>query len=77
METLTLNDLKPGERAAVIKVTGEGPLKRRLLDMGITPATEIVMRKRAPLGDPLEITIRGYELSVRKSEATLVSVRKL
>lgn len=74
---ITLNDLKPGERAAVTKVNGEGLLRRRLLDMGITPATELVMRKRAPLGDPIEITLRGYELSVRKSEAKLVGVERL
>jgi Fe2+ transport system protein FeoA len=62
----------PGETGRVVRVSGEGVLKRRLFDMGITPGAKITMRKAAPLGDPIELTIRGYELSVRKAEAEAV-----
>ncbi len=72
-----LNQFKPGERGKVAKITGQGAIKRRLFDMGITPATEITVRKVAPLGDPMEITLRGYELSLRKSEAAMVVMRKV
>ena len=65
----TLKDVKVGEKVRVEKLTGEGALKRRIMDMGITKGTEITVRKVAPLGDPMEINVRGYELSVRKSEA--------
>lgn len=61
-----------GETGQVIKVEGEGRVRRRLFDMGITPGAEIYLRKKAPLGDPLEVTIRGYELTLRKDEACLV-----
>ncbi len=61
-----------GETGQVIKVEGEGRVRRRLFDMGITPGAEIFLRKKAPLGDPLEVTIRGYELTLRKDEACLV-----
>ena len=63
-----------GENGVVKSVAGEGKIKRRLFDMGITPGAEIHMRKRAPLGDPIEITIRGYELTLRKSEAVCVTM---
>lgn len=68
----TLDQFKIGETGRVEKVTGEGRLRRRLFDMGITPGATIYLRKKAPLGDPLEVTIRGYELTLRKSEAELV-----
>ena len=71
----TLKEFKPDEAGIVIKVGGSGSLRRRIFDMGITPGTEIVMRKIAPLGDPIEVTVRGYQLSLRKSEAELVSMR--
>lgn len=61
-----------GEKGTVKKVLGEGKIKRRLFDMGITPGADVYMRKRAPLGDPIEITIRGYELTLRKTEAECV-----
>ncbi len=61
-----------GEKGVVKKVLGEGKVKRRLFDMGITPGADVYMRKRAPLGDPIEITIRGYELTLRKTEAECV-----
>lgn len=69
---MTLRDMRPGQRAMVLKVHGEGALRRRLFDMGITPGAEILVRKLAPLGDPLEVTLRGYELSLRKAEAEAV-----
>lgn len=65
----TLRDISVGETVRVIKLQGEGAIKRRIMDMGITRGTEIFVRKRAPLGDPIEVTVRGYELSIRKSEA--------
>ena len=68
----TLDKFNVGETGLIKKVNGEGPLRRRLLDMGVTPGTSIYLRKKAPLGDPIEITIRGYELTLRKSEASLV-----
>ena len=67
-----LDELKIGETGLITKVEGEGRLRRRLLDMGVTPRTSVYLRKKAPLGDPLEITIRGYELTLRKTEARLV-----
>ena len=69
-----LVDFKIGESGLIKKVEGEGRLRRRLLDMGVTPNANVYLRKKAPLGDPLEITIRGYELTLRKSEAELVSL---
>ena len=65
----TLKDVKIGETVTVSKLNGTGPLKRRIMDMGITKGTAIYIRKVAPLGDPIEITVRGYELSIRKADA--------
>ena len=69
-----LCDLRIGDSAIVTSVEGEGRVRRRLFDMGITPGCEIYLRKKAPLGDPLEISLRGYELTLRKDEAKLVKV---
>ena len=71
----TLDQFTVGEHGVVRAVAGEGKIKRRLFDMGITPGAEILLRKKAPLGDPLEVTIRGYELTLRKSEAVCVTMR--
>ena len=71
----TLRDLKPGDTSVVVKLHGEGALKRRIMDMGLTKGTEIHVRKVAPLGDPMELTVRGYELSVRKGDAELIEVQ--
>ncbi len=70
----TLRDVKIGDTVKVVKLHGEGAIKRRIMDMGITKGTEIYVRKVAPLGDPVELTIRGYELSVRKADAEMVEV---
>ena len=70
----TLRDVEIGETVKVTKINGEGPLRRHLMDMGITKGCTIFVRKVAPLGDPVEITLRGYELSLRKSEAEKVQV---
>ena len=70
----TLRDVKIGESATVERLHGEGALKRRIMDMGLTKGTEITVRKIAPLGDPMELTVRGYELSVRKADAALIEV---
>ena len=70
----TLKDVKVGETATVVKLHGEGAVKRRIMDMGITKGTEIYLRKVAPLGDPMELNVRGYELSVRKSDAEMIEV---
>ncbi len=70
----TLKDVKPGQTVSVVKLRGEGALKRRIMDMGITKGTGIYVRKVAPLGDPVEITVRGYELSLRKADAARVEV---
>lgn len=72
----TLRDVKVGEDAVVLRLTGEGPLKRRIMDMGLTKGTPVHVRKVAPLGDPIEITVRGYELSIRKNEAQNVLVEE-
>ena len=71
----TLRDVGVGERATVLKLYGERAVRRRMMDMGITKGTEIYVRKLAPLGDPIEITVRGYELSVRKADAEIVEVK--
>lgn len=76
MKSATLDDIKIGGSAKVIKIDGIGPLKRRLIDMGITPGVTIKIKKVAPLGDPLEINLRGYELSIRRSEAKQIFVEK-
>ena len=70
----TLKDARPGDFVRVVKVGGSGAIKRRILEMGITGGTELFVRKVAPLGDPIEITVRGYELSLRKEDASLVEV---
>ena len=70
----TLRDVKVGEHATISKLHGEGALKRRIMDMGLTRGTEVFVRKVAPLGDPMELTVRGYELSVRKGDAELIEV---
>ena len=70
----TLKDVKVGESATVARLTGAGALKRRIMDMGLTKGTRVHVRKVAPLGDPLELTVRGYELSIRKDEAASVEV---
>ena len=67
-----LSEFSVGERGSVKAVSGEGKMRRRLFDMGVTPGAEIFLRKKAPLGDPLEVTIRGYELTLRKTEAACV-----
>lgn len=69
-----LSDLRVGDSCVVMKVHGEGPVRRRLFDMGVTPGAEIYFRKKAPLGDPIEIRLRGYELTLRKAEAACVEV---
>ncbi len=70
----TLRDIQVGEKSKVIKIHGEGKVKRRIMDMGITKGTEIFVRKVAPLGDPVEITVRGYELSLRKDDADILEM---
>jgi ferrous iron transport protein A len=70
----TLKDAKIGQTVRVKKLTGEGAVKRRIMDMGITKGVEVYIRKVAPLGDPIEITVRGYELSLRKADAELIEV---
>lgn len=70
----TLRDIGVGETSTVVKIHGEGKTKRRIMDMGITKGTEIYVRKMAPLGDPVEITVRGYELSLRKADADILEM---
>ncbi len=70
----TLKDVSVGETVKVVKLYGEGPVKRRIMDMGITKGAEVFIRKVAPLGDPVEVTVRGYELTVRKADAELIEV---
>ncbi len=70
----TLKDVAIGKTVKVVKVTGEGAIKRRIMDMGITKGVEIYVRKVAPLGDPVEIQVRGYELSLRKADADMIEV---
>ncbi len=70
----TLKDIKVGKSAKVVKLHGEGALKRRIMDMGITRGVEIYVRKVAPLGDPIEVCVRGYELSLRKQDAAMIEV---
>ena len=71
----TLREVRIGETAIVVKLHGEGPVKRRIMDMGITKGVEIFVRKVAPLGDPMELNVRGYELSVRKADAEMIEVQ--
>ncbi len=72
----TLRDVKVGDSATVQKLTGEGAVKRRIMDMGITKGVEVYVRKVAPLGDPIEVTVRGYELSLRKDDAQMILVEE-
>ena len=71
---MTLNEVKVGEGARIVRINGAGPVKRRVMDMGLTKGTEVAVRKIAPLGDPIELTVRGYELSIRKDEAAAIEV---
>jgi ferrous iron transport protein A len=73
---MNLDELKPKERAVVKSIGGRGPVRRRLIDMGITPGASVMIKKTAPFGDPLEINVRGYSLSIRKSEASQVVVER-
>ncbi len=70
----TLKDAKVGETVTVLRLRGEGAVKRRIMDMGITKGVEIAVRKVAPLGDPMELNLRGYELSVRKADAEMIEI---
>ncbi len=70
----TLKDVKIGETVTVVKLHGEGAVKRRIMDMGVTKGVQIHIRKVAPLGDPVEVTVRGYELSIRKADAEMIEV---
>ncbi|MGC2872557.1 FeoA family protein [Ihubacter sp. rT4E-8] len=70
----TLKEIKVGQSASVVRINGSGPVKRRIMDMGITKGVEIYVRKVAPLGDPMELTVRGYELSIRKADAEMIDV---
>ena len=72
---MTLREVPPGSTVKVTKLTGEGPVKRRIMDMGITKGVDIFVRKVAPLGDPVEVTVRGYELSLRKADAEMIEVQ--
>lgn len=73
---MTLKEVSIGQSASVVRINSTGPVKRRIMDMGITKGTEITVRKVAPLGDPIEITVRGYELSIRKEDAALIEVNQ-
>ena len=72
----TLKDVKVGETVTVARLHGEGPVKRRIMDMGITKGVDVYIRKTAPLGDPVEVTVRGYELSLRRADAEMVEVQE-
>lgn len=72
---MTLRELKPGEEGIVASIGTKGPMKRRIMDMGVTPGAAIKVIKVAPLGDPIEVNIRGYELSLRKEEANLIEIK--
>lgn len=71
---MTLKEVYVGQTVKVAKLDGEGPVKRRIMDMGITKGVEVYVRKVAPLGDPIEVTVRGYELSIRKADAAMIEV---
>lgn len=71
---MTLKEVAVGKTVKVAKLNGEGPVKRRIMDMGITKGVEVYVRKVAPLGDPIEVTVRGYELSLRKADAAMIEV---
>jgi ferrous iron transport protein A len=72
----TLKEAKPGQTVRVIKLHGQGPVKRRIMDMGITSNTEILVRKVAPLGDPIEVKVRGYELSQRRADIDIIEIEE-
>ena len=74
MANMTLSELEVGKTAKVVRINGEGAVKRRIMDMGLTKGSAVTVRKFAPLGDPIEITVRGYELSIRKDEAASIEV---
>lgn len=74
-ERMTLKEVNVGRTVNVLKILGEGPIKRRIMDMGITKGVEVTVRKVAPLGDPIELTVRGYELSIRKEDAQMIEVK--
>lgn len=74
---ITLREIKVGENCTVVKLHGEGAIKRRIMDMGITKGVDIHVRKVAPLGDPMELSVRGYELSIRKADAENIEVEQL
>lgn len=74
-DVVTLDKVEIGTSGKITSISGDGRIRRRIFDMGLTPGTEVYLRKRAPLGDPLEITIRGYELTLRKNEAQWVSIQ--
>lgn len=71
---MTLREVAPGKTVKVNRLTGTGPIKRRIMDMGITKGVDVFVRKVAPLGDPVEVTVRGYELSLRKADAEMIEV---
>jgi ferrous iron transport protein A len=73
-EDMTLREVKVGQTVTVKKLSGDGPVKRRIMDMGITKGVSVYVRKVAPLGDPVEVTVRGYELSLRKADAEMIEV---
>lgn len=73
----TLRESKIGDRVRVVKLHGEGAVRRRIMDMGLTKGTDIQVRKVAPLGDPIEVTVRGYELSIRKADAEMIEVESV
>ena len=75
MDAKNLKEVKIGQTVTVVKLHGEGAIKRRIMDMGITKGTEVYVRKVAPLGDPIEVTVRGYELSIRKADAEMIEVQ--
>lgn len=71
---MTLNDITPGHQVTIKKLTSQGAVKKKLMDMGLTRHTEVFVRKVAPLGDPMELCVRGYELSIRKADAAMIEV---
>ncbi len=72
---MTLKEVKIGSTVTVVRINGEGAVKRRIMDMGITKGTELYVRKAAPLGDPIQVSVRGYELSLRKADAEMIEVK--
>jgi Fe2+ transport system protein FeoA len=73
---MTLNELRIGSKSRIIAVNGQGALRRRLLDMGLTPHTEVMIRKKAPMGDPIELQLRGYELTIRLDDAKNIEIEE-